>query len=122
MDINSCIIRFVFSISDPTLTTDGVADVMESINDWSSLKFQTLYVSPLEVVPANQLSEIQKRCSTKREIANECASYYVHYHPQPSWTHLASHLYQFEEFAAVQTSKPFLPLRDKYQVISLCVS
>ena len=102
----------MLSISDPTLTTDSVAEVMELMNKWDSLY---MYVT---VVPGSRLTEIQQRCSTKREIANECASYYVHYHPQPSWTHLASQLYRGGEFAAVEKLKQFLPLRGKCQAIS----
>ena len=97
-------------ISDPILTTDNVTEVMELLNHWDSLKYT--------IIPSSQLKEIQRKCSTKKEIANECASYYVHCHAQPSWTHLASHLYSEEEFAAVEKLKPFLPLRGKYQVIS----
>ena len=98
----------MLSISDPTLTTDSVAEVMELTNDWDSLN--SIYYNKT-VVPHRQLTEIQQRCSTKREIANECASYYVHCHPQPSWTHLARSLYSEGEFAAVEKLKPFLPLR-----------
>ena len=101
-------------ISDPTLTTDNVAEVMELLNDWDSLKRG---LAP-SIVPDNQLGGIQRKYSTKKEIANECASYYIHCHPQPSWTHLARHLYSMEEFAAVEKLKPFLPLRGKYQVVS----
>ena len=108
----SCIIQIVvytctfacfINLSDPTLTTDSVAESMELVNDWTSL----------HIVPPGQLREIQQRCSTKREIANECASYYVHCHPHSSWTYLASRLYEQREFAAVETLKPFLPLRGK---------
>ena len=106
----------MLSISDPTLRTDSVAEVMELMNKWSSL-YSILYITKT-VVPDSRLTEIQQRCSTKREIANECASYYVHYHPQPSWTHLASQLYRRGEFAAVEKLKPFLPLRGKCQAIS----
>ena len=106
----------MFSISDPTLTTDSVAEVMELINNWYSLDCGYLTET---IVPSNRLREIQQRCSTKREIANECASYYVHYHPQPSWTHLAIQLYREGEFAAVEKLKPFLPLRGKCQGISM---
>ena len=104
----------MLSISDPTLTTDSVAQVMELVNDWNSL--HVAYYK--EVVPLSRLTEIQQRCSTEREIANECASYYVHCHPQSSWTHLATHLYREGEFAAVEKLKPFLPLRGKCQAIS----
>ena len=94
--------------------TDNVTEVMELLNDWNSLANGSLPI----IVPLNQLKGIQQKCSTKKEKANECASYYVHCHAQPSWTHLASHLYYKEEFAAVEKLKPFLPLRGKYQVIS----
>ena len=106
----------MFSISDHTLTTDIVAEVMELINEWDSLEAND-YTKV--VVPDSRLIEIQQRCSTKRDIAHECASYYVHCHPQPSWTHLASHLYSMEEFAAVEKLQPFLPLRGKCQGISI---
>ena len=105
----------MLSISDPTLTTDSVTEVMEVMNNWDSLDSHH-YVNT--VVPSSLLTEIQQRCSTKREIANECASYYIHYHPQSSWTHLASHLYRAGEIAAMEKSKPFLPLRGKCQAIS----
>ena len=105
----------MLSISDPTLTTDSVAEVMELMNKWDSRK--PIHYNK-NVVPGSRLTEIQQRCSTKREIANECASYYVHCHPQSSWTHLASQLYREGESAAVEKLKPFLPLRGKYQAIS----
>ena len=107
----------MLSISDPTLTTDSVAQVMELVNKWDSLG--NSYITKT-IVPYSQLTEIQRRCacSTKREIANECASYYVHCHPQPSWTHLATQLYRRGEFAAVEKLKPFLPLRGKCQAFS----
>ena len=102
-----------FIISDLTLTTDSVAEVMELVNDWKSLEYDysVLGIQKEGVIPNNVLREIQQRCSTKREIANECASYYVHYHCLPSWTYLASHLYWNGEFVAVEKLKPLLPLR-----------
>ena len=105
----------MLSISDPTLTTDNVAEVMELMNKWNSLD-SGHYIKKL--VPRIRFTEMQQRCSTKRDIANECASYYIHYHPQPSWTHLATRLYRGGEFAAVEKLKPFLPLRGKCQAIS----
>ena len=113
----------MLSISDPSLTTDSVVEVMELVNNWGSLEYTMelfdMAMGSNGVIPPSQLREIQRqRCSTKREIANECASYYVHYHPQPSWTHLATHLYRWGEIAAVEKLKPFLPLRGKYQAIS----
>ena len=100
----------MLSISDPSLTTDSVTKVMELINDWSSLD-SPYYVK--KIVSHSQLVLIQQRCSTKREIANECASYYIHNHPLSSWIHLARSLYSEGEFTAVDKLKPFLPLRGK---------
>jgi hypothetical protein len=100
-------------LSDPTMTTDRVAESMKLIIDWKSL--DSYFITRTEIlVPPSRLTEIQRRCSTKREIANECASYYVYCHPQPSWTHLARRLYSEGEFAAVEKLKPFLPLRGNY--------
>ena len=101
----------IYYISDPTLTTNNVTEVMELVKDWDSLSLYSV------LVPINRLTEIQQRCSTKREIVNECAAYYVQCRPQPSWTHLASYLYSVEEFAAVEKLKPFLPLRGKYLML-----
>ena len=95
--------------------TDSVAEVMELVNNWKSLEYDygdvRINIPINGVVPDSQLTDIQQRCSTKREIANKCASYYVHCHPQSSWTHLAIHLYRQGEFAAVEKLKPLLPLR-----------
>ena len=97
-------------ISDPTLTTDSVAQVLELVNDWNSLSD--------DVILSSQLSTIQQKYTTKKEISTECASHYVHSNPMCSWTGLASCLYYKGEFTAVEKVKPFLPLRGKYQDIS----
>ena len=96
----------------------SAAEVMELVNEWDSLDPSVLYGdSDIIIVPHNQLIEILQRCSTTKETAKECASYYIHYHPQPSWTHLAECLYTQGEFAAVEKLKPFLPLRGKYMYV-----
>ena len=100
-------------ISDPTLTTDNVARVIELLNDLYSLS-----ATLLSLIPFSRLNIIKSKYSTKAEISNECASYFVHCQVQPSWTKLASHLYRRGEFPAVKQLKPFLPVRGKYQVIS----
>ena len=107
----------MLSVSDPTLTTNSVAEVMELMNNWGSLEYSIYIVDCNGVIPSRRLTEIQRRCSTKREIAIEYASYYVHCYPQPSWTHLARSLYREEKFVAVEKLKPFLPLRGKCQGI-----
>ena len=113
--VYTCTFACFINLSDPTLTTVSVAEVMELMNDWNSLEYRvdTFAGNVRGVVHTSRLRQIQLRCSTKREIANECASYYVHYHPQASWTHFASHLHLKGEFAAVERLKPFLPLRGK---------
>ena len=105
-----------FFISDPTLTTDNVVQVMELVNDWNSLSSGVFCTD--DIIPSSQMSAIQQKVSTKREISTECAFHYVHCNPESSWTHLASRLYRKEEIAAMEKLKPFLPLRGKYQVIS----
>ena len=102
-------------ISDPTLTTDNVAQVIELLNDFNSLSSWTSWMVR---IPRYRFDAIQIKYSTKRELSTECASYYVHCSVHPSWTELASHLYTFGEFPAVKQLKPFLPVRGKYQVIS----
>ena len=91
---------------------------MELINNWSSLTRAVMIIED-QVIPDNRLKEIQRKFSTLRVIAKECASYYVQCCPQASWTHLANQLYYFEEFAAVEKLKPFLPLRGKCKVMVL---
>ena len=110
-DLLCCFIIPV-NLSDPTMTTDSVAESMVLINSWRSLDYRD--ITTKTVVPVSRLTEIRQRCSTKREIANECASYHVHCHPHPSWTNLATHLYREGEFAAVEKLKPFLPLRGNH--------
>ena len=103
-------------ISDSTLTTVNVTSVMELVKDWDSLI--AVVIGTFIIIPGHRLGAIRGSCSTNREIASECASYYVHCRPQPSWTHLVRHLYKNGEFTAVEKCKPFLPLRGKYQVIT----
>ena len=102
-------------ISDPTLTTDNVAQVIELLNNLDSLSSGLFSLS---LIPHSRLNVIKKKYSTKEKVSNECASYYVHCDVQPSWTKLARHLYKHGEFPAVKRLKPFLPVRGKYQVIS----
>ena len=103
-------------ISDFTLTTVNVTSVMELVKDWDSLS-DTFSLSE-EIIPPHRLGAIRRSCSTNRDIAGECASYYVHCYHHPSWTDLASRLYEVGEFTAVEKCKPFLPLRGKYQVVT----
>ena len=98
------------------MTTDKVAEVLELVNDWDSLRPSSCIDLEQEIIPRDRLSAIEKKHSTKREIASECASYYVQCHPWPSWTHLASCLYYYGEFTAVEKLKPHLPLRGKHLV------
>ena len=103
-----------FTASDATMTTDNVAEVMDLVNNWRSL-YRGTFTEP-GIVPSSQFSAIAEKCSTKRETANECASYYVQCHPLASSIHLANHLYYNGEFAAEEKLKPLLPLRGKHLV------
>ena len=110
----SCSQWWKCSFSDPTLTTVNVAEAMELMNNWSLLSTAT---TETQVIPPSRLEHIQSKCFTKRKVASECASYYVHCHPRPSWTHLANHLYYQREFAVVEKLRPFLPLRGMCEII-----
>ena len=99
------------------MTTDNVARVIELLNDLDLLLPSIIILSPT-LIPYSRLNVIKKKYSTKEEISNECASYFVHCTVQPSWTKLARHLYGHGEFPAVKQLKPFLPVRGKYLVIS----
>lgn len=101
-------------ITDPTLTIDAVAEVMELMNDLESLQISKFTESA--IIPLSQFEAIASKCSTKSETANACASYYVQCHPRASWTHLVRHMYHLEEFATVEKVKPLLPLRGKHLV------
>ena len=103
-------------ISDPTLTTGNVARVIELLNGLNSLSLSIIL--PLPLIPPSRLNVIKSKYSTKENISNECASYYVHCSLHPSWMKLARCLYERGEFSAVKQLKPFLPVRGKYQVIS----
>ena len=103
-------------ISDSTLTTVNVTSVMELVKDWDSLI--AVVSGTVDIIPDHRLDAIRSSCSNNREVASECASYYVCCHPWPSWTHLARHLYDKEQLTAVEKCKPFLPLRGKYQVVT----
>ena len=103
-------------ISDHTLKTDAVTEVLAVVNDLESL---TDYSSVTReyIIPKSVLEAIQKKYATKREVVTDCAYYFSHCHPRASWTLLATHLYEMGEFTAVEKVKPFLPLRGKHQVI-----
>ena len=109
-----------YFLSDPTLTTDNVAQVMELVNVWRSIyRFRHgALVIDYTIIPDYQMRDIKQKFITKKEMTNAYACYYVSCHPESSWTHLARRLYSEGEFAAVEKLKPFLPLRGKYQVIS----
>ena len=98
-----------FSLASDTLTANNVVEVLEFVNDWHSLQSPT-YIEP-RIIPPHLFSNFDEKCSTRRERAFECASYYVQRHPQASWTHLADLLYERGESAAVEKLKPHLPLR-----------
>ena len=102
--------------SDQTLTTDAVAEVMTAVNDLKSLTYYS-YVAGDRIISQSLLEAIQRKCSTKREVATECAYYFTHCRPQPSWTLLATRLCEQAELTAVEKVKPFLPLRGENQVI-----
>ena len=85
------------SPSDPTLTWDRVAAVMDEIKDlWKVIRQLAV---PEHMV--DHLSEMDK----KHAVGN----YYVQTHPRASWEHLAMSLYYAEQYSAVEKAKQHLP-------------
>ena len=89
------------------------------MDDRRSLQLATPIEPP--IIPLSRFEAIKRKCSTMRETANECSSYYVQCHPLASWTHLVCPLYYVVEFAAVEKVKPHLPLRGE-QLVTMATS
>ena len=90
--------------TDPTLTVEKVTEVMEKVEgDKRRLWERVLtwnYRSPM-----NQLYSSH---STEKEKTLSCSDTYVNCHPEASWEHLTTLLYEEDEMTAVDQTRPFL--------------
>ena len=59
-------------------------------------------------VPESLMGEIEKTYFTDSEKSRAYADYYVHLHPDGSWEHLTTTLYDVNKFTAARESKSFM--------------
>ena len=63
--------------------------------------------------PTLQTVETFSSRSSEKEKTHVCSDVYISCHPESSWEHLTSLLYEIDELTAVDQARPFLPLRGK---------
>ena len=116
---------------DPTLTVENVTDVMEKVTEvkrrqvWGEvLRYEKNWQwrrgpdlplprqSP-SLTDQNILEEIYSSHSSEKEKTHAYSDVYVNCHPESSWEHLTSLLYEKDEMTAVDQARPFLPPRGK---------
>ena len=108
---------------DSTLTVENVADVMEKVTvDKRRQVWEAVLTPPhtRRVVYDYQADiefyaeDIYSSHSTEKEKTHACSDTYVNNHPESSWEHLTSLLYEENEMTAVDQARPFLPPRGKW--------
>ena len=98
---------FCISIStDPTLTPDKVAEVMEKVK---VDRRRWLWRRVLTLKGQSPVDQLYSGHSTERERMLSCSDTYVNCHPEASWEHITSSLYEVLEMIAVDQARPFLP-------------
>ena len=70
---------------------------------------------PLSHTDPKILKEIYSSHSSEKEKTHACSDVYVNCHPESSWEHLTSRLYEEDELTAVDQARPFLPPRGKFK-------
>ena len=58
--------------------------------------------------------EIYNSHSSEIEKTHACSDIYANCHPESSWEHLTSLLYEEDEMTAMDQARPFLPPRGKW--------
>ena len=62
----------------------------------------------------SHVDEIYSSHSSEKEKSHACSDIYINSHPESSWEHLTSLLYEEDEMTAVDQARPFLPPRGKW--------
>ena len=57
------------------------------------------------------VDQVYSSQSTEKEKTLSCSDTYITCHPESSWEHLTSLLYEEDEMTAVDQARPFLPHR-----------
>ena len=101
------IILPVYSLtpSDPTLTVENVAGVMEEV----AVERRKEVWSRGDIVSDPQLEEIYQKYSTEEQRIHACADIYVNCRPDSSLTDLHLGLYVKNEMTAAKKAKTFMP-------------
>ena len=89
--------------TDPTLTVEKVADVLEKI------KVDKRRQVWERVLTREVVDQLYSSHSTEKEKTLSCSDTYVNCYPESSWEHLTSLLYKEDEMTAVDQARPFLP-------------
>ena len=92
--------------TDPTLTVEKVAEVMEKVKVG---KRRQVWERVLTWYGASPVDQLYSSHSTVKETNLSCSDTYVNCHPEPSWEHLTTLLYEEDEMTAVDQARPFLP-------------
>ena len=92
--------------TDPTLTVEKVAEVMEKVKVDKKRQVWGRVLTWKWKSPVDQLYNSH---STEKEKNLSCNDIYVNSHPEASWVHLTSRLYEEDEMTAVDQTRPFLP-------------
>ena len=120
---------------DPTLTVENVTDVMEKVTEvkrrqvWRAvLRYEKRELSQrgpprrrrlrgqfFNSIDLEILIDIYSSHSSEKEKTHACSDVYVNCHPESSWEHLTTLLYEKDELTAVDHARPFLPPRGKFQ-------
>ena len=92
--------------TDPTLTVEKVTEVMEKVK---VDKRRQVWDRVLTWRGASPVDELYSSHSTEKEKILSCSDTYVNCHPEPSWEHLTTRLYEEDEMTTVDQTRPFLP-------------
>ena len=92
--------------TDPTLTVEKVADVLEKIE---VDKRRQVWWRVLTWNGKSPVDQVYSSHSTEKEKTLSCSDTYVNCYPGSSWEHLTSQLYKEDEMTAVDQARPFLP-------------
>ena len=96
----------LFPSPDPTLTSTKLAQLLSTVDDWSSHYYSVPYY--LDIPDSVQFS-IESQHHKKSELVEALMKWYLTHHPAPSWTHVMSALYDGREHAVLQTLRGQLP-------------
>ena len=93
--------------TDPTVTVEKVTEVMEKVK---IDKRRQVWRRVLTWYGASPVDQLYSSDSTEKEKNLSCSDtyMYVNCHPEASWEHLTTLLYEEDEMTAVDQTRPFL--------------